>query len=101
MIFIRGPAFDLNVWMKILGGRTERERESTGLKLNVFCFPLASSGGKDQGAVRSGGAEADEGDERQYNRAGYRQSPYGATLRGERGRRADPGHLHGRGLRDR
>lgn len=65
------------------------------------CFRLASPGGKDQRAVRPGGAAADKGDERQHTRPGYRQPPDGAALRGEGGRRADPGNLHGRGLRDR
>jgi len=66
-----------------------------------YCFPLASSGGEDQGAVRPGGAETNQGDERQHIRPRYRQSSNGAAIRGEGGRRADPGHLHGRGLRDR
>jgi len=36
------------------------------------CFRLASLGGKDQGAVRPCGAEADERDERQHIWSGYR-----------------------------
>lgn len=90
--------FDMCVGKIFVEGRLER---SFALDSIERCFRLASPGGKDQGAVRPGGAEADERDERQHIRPGYRQPPDGAALRGEGGRRADPGDLHGRGLRDR
>lgn len=74
----------------------ERRRErSIALDSIERCFRLASPDGKDQGAVRSGGAEADEGDERQHTWPGNRQPPDGAALCGEGGWRADPGDLHG------
>lgn len=90
--------FDMCIGKIFVERRLER---SIALDSIERCFRLASPGGKNQGAVRPSGAAADEGDERQYTWPGYRQSPDGAALRGEGSRRADPGDLHGRGLRDR